>query len=144
MHDLVLQTVAKLVIPFIQLFGLYIVFFGHLSPGGGFAGGTIIASSFILYALANDVGAGFRRFPRLAAKWLESMGGLTFILVGLVALAHGGNFLANHLGLIEAGQTGTLFSGGFIPLLTLAIGMKVASTIVTLFYHLLEEPGDDK
>lgn len=143
MHDLVLQTVAKLVIPFIQLFGLYIVCFGHISPGGGFAGGTIIASSFILYALANDVGAGFKRFPRLAAKWLESMGVLLFVLVGLIALVRGGNFLANHLGLVKAGEAGKLFSAGFIPLLMLAIGMKVASTIVTLFYHLLEEKADD-
>ena len=139
MHDLVLQTVAKLIIPFIQLFGFYIIFFGHVSPGGGFAGGTIVASSFILYALAYDVQAGFKRMPRLAAKWLESMGALLFVLVGFAGLLMGANYLANHTGLVDLGEAGTLLSGGFIPLLTLAVGIKVASTIISLFYHLLEE-----
>ncbi len=139
MHDLVLQTVAKLIIPFIQLFGFYIIFFGHLSPGGGFAGGTIVASSFILYALAYDVQAGFKRMPRLASKWLESMGALLFVLVGFAGVAMGGSYLANHTGLLDLGEAGTLISGGFIPLLTLAVGVKVASTIISLLYHLLEE-----
>ncbi len=143
MHDLVLQTVAKLIIPFIQLFGFYIIFFGHVSPGGGFAGGTIVASSFILYALAYDVQAGFKRMPRLVAKWLESMGALLFVLVGLAGLLMGANFLANHTGLVDMGQAGTLLSGGLIPLLTLAVGVKVTSTIISLFYHLLEEKTHD-
>lgn len=136
MRDVVLQTIAKLIIPFIQLYGLYIIVHGHISPGGGFAGGSILASSFILYALAYDVGDGFRRMPRLAAKWLESMGGLMFVAIGLFALVQGGNYLTNFLGI---GNPGTILSGGLIPLLTIAVGIKVASTIVTLFYHLLEE-----
>ncbi|MTI95599.1 MAG: sodium:proton antiporter [Firmicutes bacterium] len=140
MGDLVLQTVAKLIVPFIQLYGMYIVFYGHISPGGGFAGGAIIASSFILYALAYDVDAGFKRLPRLVAKWLESLGGLIFIIVGVLGLAAGVNFLTNFL---DKGTAGSLVSGGIIPLLTIAIGLKVCSTIVTLFYHLLEEGKHD-
>lgn len=136
MRDVVLQTIAKLIIPFIQLYGLYIIVYGHVSPGGGFAGGTILASSFILYALAYDVGEGFRRMPRIVAKWLESLGGLMFVALGLLALIQGGNYLTNILG---KGTPGTLLSGGLIPLLTMAVGIKVASTIVTLFYNLLEE-----
>lgn len=136
MHDLVLQTVAKIIVPFIQLYGIYIILHGHLSPGGGFAGGTIVASSFILYALANGVEAGFKRVPRLAAKWMESMGGLLFIILGLTGLIRGGAFLLN---IENLGRPGELLSAGLIPLLTVAIGLKVCSTIITLFYHLLEE-----
>jgi multicomponent Na+:H+ antiporter subunit B len=136
MQDLVLQTVVKIIVPFIQLYGIYIILHGHLSPGGGFAGGTIVASSFILFALANGVEAGFKRVPRLAAKWMESMGGLLFVLLGIVGLARGTAYLTN---IDFLGQAGQLFSAGLIPLLTIAIGLKVCSTIITLFYNLLEE-----
>jgi len=140
MQDMVLQTVAKLLIPFIQLYGMYVIFHGHISPGGGFAGGAIVASSYILYALAHDVGAGFKQFPRLVAKWLESLGGLIFLLVGLVGIIRGVQFLTNIPEWL--GQVGSIFSAGIIPLLTVAIGMKVCSTIVTLFYNLMEEDHD--
>ena len=136
MQDLVLQTVVKIIVPFIQLYGIYIILHGHLSPGGGFAGGTIVASSFILYALANGVEAGFKRVPRLAAKWMESAGGLLFVLLGFFGLARGATFLTN---IDYLGHVGQLFSAGLIPLLTVAIGLKVCSTIITLFYNLLEE-----
>lgn len=85
-QGIVLQTVVKILLPFIQIYGFYIIFHGHVSPGGGFAGGAVLAASFILFALANDVEAGFDRFPRLAAKWLESLGGLCFILLGAVGI----------------------------------------------------------
>jgi len=141
LNDIVLQTVAKIIVPFIQLYGLYIVFHGHISPGGGFAGGAVIASSFILYAMANDVESGFKLVPRMVTKWLESMGGLIFIVLGLTGIIRGVAFLANVPHWL--GQAGQLFSAGLIPLLTLAIGMKVCSTIITLFYNLLEEKKHD-
>jgi len=141
-QDIVLQTVIKILVPFIQLYGLYIVFHGHISPGGGFAGGAVIASSFILFAMANNVGDGFKRVPRLVAKWLESMGGLIFIVLGLVGLIRGAEFLTNVPQWL--GQAGMLFSAGLIPLFTIAIGVKVTSTIITLFYNLLEESKDDQ
>lgn len=137
MQDIVLQTVVKVIVPFIQVYGLYIIFHGHISPGGGFAGGAVIASSFILFALANDVEEGFKRFPRLVGKWLEALGGLIFITLGLVGIIRGAAFLTNVPEWL--GRQGELFSAGLIPLLTLAIGIKVCSTVVTLFYHLLEE-----
>lgn len=141
MQDIVLQTVVKILLPFIQIYGLYIIFHGHVSPGGGFAGGAVLASSFILFALANGVGAGFKLVPRLTAKWLESLGGLSFILLGVVGILRGAEYLANIPQWL--GQAGRLFSAGIIPLLTVAVGVKVCSTVVTLFYHLLEEGADD-
>ncbi|HHT69769.1 MAG TPA: hypothetical protein GXZ85_11005, partial [Firmicutes bacterium] len=52
MSDIIVQVVTRMMIPYLQLYGLYIILYGHNSPGGGFAGGTIIASSLILYVLA--------------------------------------------------------------------------------------------
>lgn len=137
-NSVVLQTVVKIIIPFIQVYGIFIILNGHLSPGGGFAGGTILGSSLILYTLAYGVKKGIERFPRNNAKILESTGGIIFIIIGLLGIAKGGNFLSNNL-FSSLGTFGKLFSGGIIPVVTLAIGIKVASTIVTLFYHLLEE-----
>jgi len=136
-QDLVVQTVVKLLVPFIQLYGLYVIFHGHISPGGGFAGGAIVASSFILYALANGVEDGFERLPRLAGKWLEALGGLIFLALAMTGIIRGADFLTNIPSWL--GQAGKLCSAGLIPLLTLAIGIKVCSTVVTLIYHLLEE-----
>lgn len=136
--DIILQTIAKLMVPFIQVYGAYIILNGHLSPGGGFAGGTLIGSSLILYALSYDVQRGMERYPRQYAKFLESMGGISFITIGLFSMVRGGTFLSNNL-FSSLGTTGTLFSGGTIVLISLAIGVKVASTVVTLFYHLFEE-----
>lgn len=135
---MVLQTVVKIMIPFIQVYGIFIIMNGHLSPGGGFAGGTILGSSLILYSLAYGVKKGIERFPRNHAKVLESAGGIVFISIGLLTMLRGGNFLSNNL-FPGLGETGKLLSGGIIFPITLAIGIKVASTIVTLFYHLLEE-----
>jgi multicomponent Na+:H+ antiporter subunit B len=140
-QGIVLQTVVKILLPFIQIYGFYIIFHGHVSPGGGFAGGAVLAASFILFALANDVEAGFDRFPRLAAKWLESLGGLCFILLGAVGILRGAEYLANIPQWL--GRAGDLFSAGIIPLLTLAVGIKVCSTVVTLFYNLLEDGSHD-
>ena len=137
MADLVLQTVVKLLIPFIQMYGIFIITNGHLSPGGGFAGGTILGSSIILYALAFHVEDALAHYSRSRAKMMESAGVVAFTLIGLFGIIRGGHFLSNNIwGL---GETGTLFSGGIILPITLAIGIKVASTMITLFFHLLEE-----
>ncbi|HOB35576.1 MAG: sodium:proton antiporter [Firmicutes bacterium] len=137
MQSVVLQTVIKLLLPFIQVYGLYIIFHGHISPGGGFAGGAVMAASFVLFAMSYGVGEGFKRLPRLIAQWLESLGGLIYIALGLTGILRGAAFLTNVPEWL--GQAGQLFSAGLIPLLTTAIGLKVCSTIVTLLYHLLEE-----
>lgn len=139
MQDIVLQTVVKILVSFIQTYGLYIIFHGHVSPGGGFAGGALLASSFILFALVQGV-VGVKKF-HLTAKWLESLGGLIFILLGLAGIVRGAEFLTNIPQWL--GRAGELFSAGIIPLLALAIGIKVCSTIVRLFYFMLEEKTDD-
>lgn len=141
MQNIVLQTVVKILLPFIQIYGLYFIFHGHVSPGGGFAGGAVLAASFILFAMANGVAAGFKRIPRLTAKWLESLGGLAFLLLGTVGILRGAEYLTNIPQWL--GKAGRLFSAGIIPLLAVAVGIKVCSTLVTLFYNLLEEGADD-
>ncbi len=138
MDDLVLQTITRILMPFIQVYGIFVIVNGHLSPGGGFAGGTILGASVILYALTFNVGAAEDLYPDDLAEAVESSSVLIFVLVGLFAILMGANFLTN-IGIFPSPETGTLFTGGFVTPLTLAIGVKVASTVITLFTHLFGE-----
>ena len=138
MNDLVLGTITRMVIPFIQVYGIFVIVNGHLTPGGAFAGGTVLGASIILYALTFNVEAVEDFYPDARAEVIESLGVLSFILVGSLALLEGGNFLANR-GFFSSGNTGTLLTGGFILPISIAIGVKVASTVITLFSHLFGE-----
>jgi len=130
------------VVPFIQVYGIYIILHGHLSPGGGFSGGAIFGASLVLIALSFNLEVGARQISHATASVLESGGALGFIITGLVAVALGGNYLANQAAGFPMGEAGELFSAGAIFIITAFLGIKVASTIVTLFYNIIE--GDDK
>ena len=131
--SLVLYTGCRFLFPLILLFGAYIFMHGHLTPGGGFQGGAIIASAFVLVYL----GCRGRRIHETGSKIVESLGGLAFIVVGLVGLAVGGHhFLSNYL---PKGTLNTLFSAGVIPVIYIAIGFKVGSELAGVIDHLVEE-----
>ncbi|MEW5920077.1 MAG: MnhB domain-containing protein [Bacillota bacterium] len=143
MDDLVTRSVCRLMVPFVQLYGAYLIFYGHLSPGGGFAGGAVVASSIILYALSFGRETAVLRVAPGISHLLESSGGLWYLLVGLCGIMLGGNFLANKAAGFYLGIPGQLFSSGIIFLLALGIGMKVSSTMVTLYYNLSAEVNDE-
>ncbi len=143
MEDLIVRVVSRLVIHLIQVYGIYIVVNGHLSPGGGFAGGTMFAASLFLYVLAFGLGEEQKKIPGSVARVLEGSGALTYVLIGLASVAMGGAFLANLSAGFPAGAPGQMLSGGAGFLLLIAIGVKVASTMITLFNHLVEEEPSD-
>ena len=132
--SLILQTGCRFLFPLILIFGAYIFIHGHLTPGGGFQGGVIIASGFLLtYLGCADM--------RIRNTWLnatESLAGATFVIAGLIGLALGGGFLMNFL---PKGTFNTLFSAGLIPLIYAAIGFKVGSELAGIVANLLERPG---
>ena len=98
--QLVLRVVAKLIIPFILLFGLYIQLHGEISPGGGFQSGTLIASAFILYGLIFGIKAAQRVFPVSMALRIAGIGLLIYTGVGMATLLQGGELL-NYSVLLE-------------------------------------------
>ena len=143
MNDVVVRSVARIIVPFIQLYGLYVIFHGHLSPGGGFAGGAIVGASMILYSLAFNLEACYRKFSHNTSSLLESGGALWYLLIGLLGILAGGVYLTNRAAGFYLGVPGQLFSSGMIFLLSMGIGTKVASTIITLFNSLCEGSGSD-
>jgi len=130
--SLVLYTGCRLLFPLILIFGTYIFIHGHLTPGGGFQGGAIIASGFLLIYL----GCRERRISRIASNLAESLGGLVFVIMGLFGLVLGGYFLLNFL---PKGTANTLFSAGIIPIIYIAIGFKVGSELASIIDNLIEE-----
>ena len=139
MPDLVLRKVTSIVLPVIQVYGIYIILHGHLSPGGGFAGGMILGISMVLYMLVFGLDSCLRKVPHRMSSFLESAGTLWYGAIGLVGILRGTSFLMNKGAGIPLGTPGDLFSSGFILIITIGVGIKVAATMLSLFYTLIEE-----
>lgn len=132
----ILDVISRKLSPFILLFGFYLMAYGHLSPGGGFQGGVVLASGIILLILGKDVEHIQQFFPLKAVSFVEMCGFLLFLLVGLIGLVISGHFLKNFLpvGSIEATP-----HTGFIFFLNLIIGLKVGAGMTLLCFYLLKE-----
>jgi multicomponent Na+:H+ antiporter subunit B len=141
LEDIIVRYISRMLVPFVQLYGLYVILHGHLSPGGGFSGGAVVASSMILYALAFNLAEGTKKLSHDASSVLESGGALIFAGMGLFAILLGTNFLGNRVAGFPLGTPGNLFSSGAIMVITAGVGIKVASTMITLFYTLIEGEG---
>jgi multicomponent Na+:H+ antiporter subunit B len=133
---IIVQKVTQIVCGIIFLYGIYIIIHGHLTPGGGFAGGTIIAGSFILLIIA--FGSEFLSLKKeeTGSSIVESGAILVFLVLAAIGLLIGGMgiFFINFL---PQGTVGTLISAGFIPVLNIAIGIEVAAALLTIFLALL-------
>jgi multicomponent Na+:H+ antiporter subunit B len=120
----------------VVLFGIYVVAHGHLSPGGGFQGGVVLATGALLVYLSGEYVTLRRVRPEALLDLAESSGAAGYVAVGLLGLAVGATFLENVLPL---GQPGTLLSAGMIPLINLAVGLEVAAGFVLLLSEFLEQ-----
>src|SRR3546814_2247631 len=93
-HHIVLRVVAKLLIPLIMLFALYVQFHGDYGPGGGFQAGVIFAAAFILYAIIFGLESARRVVPPAIIRTGVALGVLLYAGVGVVSLLLGGAFFA--------------------------------------------------
>ncbi len=126
-----LQTGSKILFPFVILLGIYVFIHGHLTPGGGFQGGAIVATGFLLMLIA------YKNFKlgHNQLTWVESLAGITFVSIGMWGLITGGTFLENSF--IPKGTLNSLFSGGIIPIIYIAVGFKVAAELTGVLDILL-------
>jgi len=132
----ILQAGADLFFPLLLVVGLYIILHGHLTPGGGFQGGVVLAAAFFIPVLARPG----TTLDHHAVSLIEGLAGAAFILIGLLAMLGGGAFLTPLLG---KGELGTLFSAGTLPLLYLAVGLKVGSELAGLLAQLAATEATD-
>lgn len=127
---LIVKTITRLTVGLILLYGIYIVLHGHLSPGGGFAGGVIIALSFIHLMLAFGRDMVLKKLSQTTASILESLGALMFLTIALLGFT-GGFFFFNFF--LHKGKPFDLFSAGIIPLCNIAISLKVGAGLFAIF-----------
>ncbi len=92
-NDLTLRVLAKLLIPFILLFALYVQFHGDFGPGGGFQAGVILAAAVIFYALIFGLADARKVVPEPLVESMMALGVLIYAGVGVASLLLGGNFL---------------------------------------------------
>ena len=130
--SLIVYTGCRFLFPVLMLVGTYIFIHGHLTPGGGFQGGAIVASGFLLMYL----GCKGKRIKFKASKVIEVLGGLIFVGLGIAGLTMGQDFLFNFL---PKGEAGELFSAGIIPIIYIGIGLKVGSELAGIIDNLIEE-----
>lgn len=132
--DTILIEVSRIMIPIIQLFSIYIIFHGHLSPGGGFAGGAILGCSFIIMHLVFG-----RTYTRTIINENTIMKGMSIPLL-LYGVMKGYSFLSYdlHLAKIPTGNPGNIFSAGLILPLNIIIGLVVSLMMYFTFSLFLD------
>jgi multicomponent Na+:H+ antiporter subunit B len=131
---LIVKTITRLTVGLILLYGIYIVLHGHVSPGGGFAGGVIIALSFIHLMLAFGRETALKKLSQSFASILESLGAIMFLSIALLGFL-GGYFFFNFF--LQKGRPFELFSAGIIPLCNIAICLKVGAGLFAIFAALV-------
>jgi multicomponent Na+:H+ antiporter subunit B len=131
--SVIVKTVTRWVKVFIFLYGVYIVLTGHLTPGGGFAGGVIIACSYILLTLAYGKEFALQRLSPRTTAGLDSSGALLFLIAALYGIGYGGIFFVNFLQKRYPGRAFQLASAGIIPICNIAIGLKVGASLFLVF-----------
>lgn len=114
---------AEIILPLIFLFGAYVIMNGHLSAGGGFQGGAVVASGVVLLMLAVPASRLHHGFLSVT----ESLAGVLYVSIGILGLVFAGGFLDSHI--LPPGDFGTLFSAGAIPLISTLLGIKVGAEL---------------
>lgn len=149
----IVRTTADLFYPFCLTFGLYVVLHGHLSPGGGFQGGAVMATGIALLLVSRHYADITRYIRKNAMSLCEAVGLLMFIVLGLSGLVLGGSFLQNYLagsGSWLFGSTvgpgpdpGTLATSGTVALLNLAVGIEVFGGLSIILLYMLSGLEED-
>ncbi len=129
-EHIVLRVVAKVLMPAILLFALYVQLHGDYSPGGGFQAGIIFAAAVVLYTLIFGLDAAHRVITPDAARVLVAIGPAIYLAVGIAAMLLGGNFLEYKV-LLDDPQAGEVFG---IVTIELGVGVTVAGVALSLFY----------
>src|SRR5512136_182752 len=142
----IVRVAADIVYPAVLIFGLYIVAHGHLTPGGGFQGGAVIATGAALVIVAYSFGEVREWLSGKVLMGQEVIGLMGFIGVALLALAFGQVFFFNYLNAsgslfgtpvpygINAGELNT---GGFVPLMNFSVGCEVWGGLTLVILYML-------
>jgi multicomponent Na+:H+ antiporter subunit B len=132
---IIVKKTAQLIAGMIFMYGIYVIAHGHLTPGGGFAGGVIIAGAFILVTLA--FGSDFFKLLKeeMGTTIVESIATIIVVLIGSAGFLFGTRVFFNNY--LPKGIVGDLVSAGTLPLYNIFVGMEVAASIFIIFLSLI-------
>ena len=134
-ENIVVELAARVTVPFIFLFGMYVVAHGHYSPGGGFQGGAIMAASVMLLRLSLGKERSQKIFPTKVAIVLGAIGLIIYAGTGLITLFFGGMYLDySHLPLFEMHEAELRYFG--ILFVEIGVAMGVYGVMITIFDYL--------
>ena len=136
-NDAILQLAAKILVPVILLYGMYIVLNGHLSPGGGFSGGAVMGAGLILYLNAFGFQKTKRFFTYRTFRWITFLALMTYAALKSYSFYTGANHIESG---IPLGTPGAILSSGFILPLNICVGLIVMCTMYA-FYTLFRKGG---
>lgn len=136
-HDVILQTAARVLVPPIIIFGIYVILGGHLGPGGGFSGGAVIGAGLILYLNAFGFEATEKFFVASTYKKLSVTALACYSLSKCYSFYTGANHIES---VIPLGTPGAILSSGLILILNICVGIVVAGTMYT-FYVMFRKGG---
>jgi multicomponent Na+:H+ antiporter subunit B len=135
-EDLIIKAAVRMLVPFAQLFGLYVVVHGHYSPGGGFQGGVILGAAFIMLALAFDMKTSQQYMTIGVNAAFNNLGAAIFVGVGVLCALFGGLFL-DYSALDKLIPLGPVEWRSFgIFLVEVGVGFTVMSIMVLLYWNL--------
>jgi len=136
-EDIIVKTLCRFLIPFIQLFGLYVIAHGHGSPGGGFQGGCILAASFVLILIAFDLAEAKKRFSEKLNNFFNSFGVLIYTGTGWLCLLLGGNYLdyGKLSSILPVDPVQARYYGVFA--VEVGVGITVMAVMVSIFLDLI-------
>lgn len=129
-QHIVLRVVAKLLVPFIIVFALYVQFHGDYGPGGGFQAGVIFAAAFILYALIYGLENARKVAPPVVAQFGIALGVLIFAGTGVASMLLGGKFLDYSVLAADAGEA----QHYGILIVEFGVGVTVSAVMITVFF----------
>lgn len=131
-NDPIVCTVVKILTPIIIVFGIYVLFNGHLSPGGGFSGGSVLGAGFILFAMAYGEDNAAKIIKPSIIRVITICSLSFYCLAKSYSFFTGNEFNGIH-SIITPGTPGNIVSGGLILPLNIAVGFVVCCTMYSFY-----------
>ena len=143
-YDVIINMTCRLVVPFIQLFALYVIAHGHHSPGGGFQGGVIFGAAIILFAVSNNLRRTLRQMSERTSALLGSAGVIIYVGTGLLCILLGAGFL-NYSALAPMlGVDPVTARSHAILIVEIGVGIAVTAVMVWIYYNLSSAGKQDE
>ncbi|MCP4374339.1 MAG: Na(+)/H(+) antiporter subunit B [Deltaproteobacteria bacterium] len=146
--DIIIKTLARILVPFIQIYALYVIMHGHHSPGGGFQGGVILAASLILLMITHGLKETQKRISDKAVALFSSLGVFIYAGIGVLCLILAGNFLDySKLAILLRVDPAQARSLGILGI-EIGVGLAVMAVMFSVFYDIsrgeVSEKDEDK